>query len=52
MGGLFGGDSEDEKLELTLDGQRLKLFEIGKDVLLNTLRESLEVRVKRESGKA
>jgi hypothetical protein len=50
VGGLFGGDSEDEKLELTLDGRRLRLFEIGKDVLLNTLREKLEVRVPVKAG--
>jgi len=51
VGGLFGGDSEDEKLELTLDGRRLKLFEIGKDVMLNTLRESLQVHVNVKAGK-
>jgi hypothetical protein len=51
VGGLFGGDSEDEKLEITLDGQRLKLFEIGKDVLLNTLREKLDVHVNVKAGK-
>ena len=51
VGGLFGGDSEDEKLELTLDGQRLKLFQIGKDVVLNTLREKLDVRVTLKAGR-
>jgi hypothetical protein len=51
VGGLFGGDSEDEKLELTLDGQRLKLFQIGKDVLLNTIREKLDVRVNVKAGR-
>ncbi len=51
VGGLFGGDSEDEKLELTLDGRRLKLFEIGKDVVLNTLREKLEVHVNVKAGR-
>jgi hypothetical protein len=51
VGGLFGGDSQDEKLELTLDGQRLKLFEIGKDVLLSALREKLEVRVNVKAGR-
>jgi hypothetical protein len=50
VGGLFGGDSEDEKLELTLDGQRLKLFKIGQDVVLNTLREKLEVHVNVKAG--
>jgi hypothetical protein len=50
VGGLFGGDSEDEKLELILDGQRLKLFEVGKDVVLNTLREKLEVHVNVKAG--
>ena len=50
VGGLFGGDSEDEKLELILDGQRLKLFQVGKEVLLNTLREKLETRVNVKAG--
>jgi Protein of unknown function (DUF1592)/Protein of unknown function (DUF1588)/Protein of unknown function (DUF1585)/Protein of unknown function (DUF1587)/Protein of unknown function (DUF1595)/Cytochrome C oxidase, cbb3-type, subunit III len=51
VGGLFGGDSEDEKLELLLDGDRLKLFQIGKDVVLNTLREKLDVRVTVKAGR-
>jgi hypothetical protein len=50
VGGLFGGDSEDEKVELILDGQRLKLFQVGKEVLLNTLREKLETRVNVKAG--
>ncbi len=50
VGGLYGGDSEDEKLELLLDGERLKLFEIGKDVVLNTLREKLDVRIHVKGG--
>ena len=50
VGGLYGGDSEDEKLELLLDGDRLKLFEIGKDVVLNTLREKLDVRIHVKAG--
>ena len=51
VGGLFGGDSEDEKLELILDGQRLKLFQIGQDVVLNTLREKLDVHVNLKAGR-
>jgi hypothetical protein len=51
VGGLFGGDSQDEKLEITLDGQRLKLFEVGKDVLLSAIREKLDVRVNVKAGR-
>ncbi len=35
VSGLYGGDSEDEKLEVTIDGERVKLFKIGTDVPLS-----------------
>jgi hypothetical protein len=50
VGSLYGGDSEDEQLELTLDGQRVKLFKIGSDVPLTSLRDKNEVRVNVKAG--
>jgi hypothetical protein len=50
VGGLYGGDSEDEQLEVTLDGGRLKLFKIGTDVPLTTNRDKNEVRVPVKAG--
>jgi uncharacterized protein DUF1592/uncharacterized protein DUF1588/uncharacterized protein DUF1585/uncharacterized protein DUF1587/uncharacterized protein DUF1595/cytochrome c len=50
VGSLYGGDSEDEQLELTLDGQRVKLFRIGSDVPLTSLRDKNEVRVNVKAG--
>jgi hypothetical protein len=50
VGSLFGGDSEDEQAEVTLDGERLKVFKIGADVPLNLLRDKNEVRVTVKAG--
>jgi Protein of unknown function (DUF1592)/Protein of unknown function (DUF1588)/Protein of unknown function (DUF1585)/Protein of unknown function (DUF1587)/Protein of unknown function (DUF1595)/Planctomycete cytochrome C len=52
VGSLFGGDSEDEQLEVTLDGQRLKLFKIGngKDIALNALHDKTEIKVPVKAG--
>ena len=50
VGSLFGGDSEDEQVELSLDGQRLKLFKIGKDVPLATNRDKNEIRLTVKGG--
>ena len=50
VGSLYGGDSEDEQLELTLDGQRVKLFKIGSDVPLTSLHDKNEVRVNVKAG--
>ncbi len=52
VGSLFGGDSEDEQLEVTLDGQRLKLFKIGigKDIVLNALHDKTEIKVPVKAG--
>jgi hypothetical protein len=50
VGGLYGGDSEDEKVELLLDGERLKLFAVGKDVPLTTTHDKNEVRVSVQAG--
>jgi Protein of unknown function (DUF1592)/Protein of unknown function (DUF1588)/Protein of unknown function (DUF1585)/Protein of unknown function (DUF1587)/Protein of unknown function (DUF1595)/Planctomycete cytochrome C len=50
VGSLYGGDSEDEQLELTLDGQRVKLFKIGSDVPLTSLHDKNEVRVSVKAG--
>ena len=51
VGALFGGDSEDEQAELTLDGQRLKLYKIGKDIPLNLLHDKNEIRVPVKAGR-
>ena len=52
VGSLFGGDSEDEQIEVTLDGQRLKLFKIGagKDIALNALHDKTEIKVPVKAG--
>ncbi len=51
-GTLYGGDSDNEKLELTLDGERLKLYTFGKDIPLssNVQAEKNEVRVRVKAG--
>src|SRR5439155_16199256 len=36
VGALYGGDSEDQQIELAIDGERIKLFKIGTDVPLST----------------
>jgi len=51
VGGLYGGDSEDEQLELTVDGRRIKLFKIGTDVPLTSLHDKTEVRVPLKAGR-
>jgi hypothetical protein len=50
VSGLYGGDSEDEKLEVTIDGERVKLFKLGTDVPLSTNRDKNEVRVNVKAG--
>jgi cytochrome c551/c552 len=50
VGSLYGGDSEDEQVELTIDGQRIKLFQIGKDVPIATNRDRNEARVTVKAG--
>ncbi len=52
VGSLFGGDSEDEQLEVSLDGERLKLFKIGngKDIPLFSLKDKTEIRVPVKAG--
>jgi cytochrome c551/c552 len=50
VSGLYGGDSEDEKLELTINGEREKLFKIGTDVPLSTNKDKNEVRVTVKAG--
>src|ERR1700690_469076 len=51
VGGLYGGDSEDEQAEVLVDGARVKVFHIGKDVPIASLRDKNEVRVRRSAGK-
>jgi len=50
VSGLYGGDSEDERLEVTVDGERLKLFRIGSDVPLSTNKDKNEARVNVKAG--
>jgi len=50
VGGLYGGDSEDEQAELLIDGARVKVFRIGKDVPIASLRDRNEVRVPVKAG--
>src|SRR5580692_4382499 len=50
VSGLYGGDSEDEKLEVTIDGERVKLFQLGSDVPLSTNKDKNEVRITTKAG--
>src|SRR5262245_11909272 len=50
VGSLYGGDSESERIELTIDGERIKLFQIGKDVPIATNRDRNETRVLVKAG--
>jgi mono/diheme cytochrome c family protein len=50
VGALYGGDSPDEQLELTIDGERVKLFKIGTDIPISTTRDKTEVRVPVKAG--
>src|SRR3989442_1029731 len=50
VGSLYGGDSEDEQAELSIDGERIKLFKIGADVPVATNRDRNEVRVTVKAG--
>ncbi len=50
VGGLYGGDSEDEQAEVLVDGARVKVFKIGKDVPIASLRDKNEVRVPVTAG--
>jgi cytochrome c551/c552 len=52
VGTLYGGDSENEQVELTLDGVRVKLYQIGKDIPLtaNVQAEKNEVRMPIKAG--
>ena len=49
---LYGGDAPNELVELTLDGSRIKLYEIGKDIPLtaNVQSDKNEVRVSVKAG--
>jgi Protein of unknown function (DUF1592)/Protein of unknown function (DUF1588)/Protein of unknown function (DUF1585)/Protein of unknown function (DUF1587)/Protein of unknown function (DUF1595)/Planctomycete cytochrome C len=50
VGGLYGGDSPDEQLEVTIDGARIKLFKMVTDVPLTSLHDRNEVRVTVKAG--
>ena len=50
VGGLYGGDSEDEQAEVLIDGAKVKVFRIGKDVPIASLRDKNEVRIAVKAG--
>ncbi len=52
IGTLYGGDSQNEQIELTIDGARIKLYQIGKDIPLtaNVQADKNEVRVPMRAG--
>jgi hypothetical protein len=52
VGTLYGGDAANEKAELTLDGVRIKLYEIGQDIPLaaNVQADKNEVRLTVKAG--
>jgi hypothetical protein len=52
VGTLYGGDAQNEAVELTLDGERIKLYEIGKDIPLtaNVQADKNEVRINVKAG--
>src|SRR5438067_1855056 len=53
VGALYGGDSENEQIELSIDGARVKLYQIGKDIPLtsNVQADKNEVRVPLKAGR-
>ena len=52
VGTLYGGDADKEQVELTIDGARIKLYEVGKDVPLavNVQADKNEVRLPVKAG--
>src|SRR5467141_2354776 len=52
VGTLYGGDSENEQVELSIDGTRVRLYQIGKDIPLtkNVQADRNEVRVAVKAG--
>src|SRR6266487_4394337 len=52
VGTLYGGDAENEQIELTIDGARVKLYQIGKDIPLttNVQADKNDVRVAVKAG--
>jgi hypothetical protein len=52
VGTLYGGDAENEQVELTVDGARVKLYEVGKDIPLtaNVQADRNEVRIPVKAG--
>jgi cytochrome c551/c552 len=53
VGTLYGGDAENEQVELTIDGARVKLYQIGKDIPLtaNVQADKNEVVVTVKGGR-
>src|SRR5437016_7797318 len=52
VGTLYGGDSENEQVELSIDGTRLKLYQVGKDIPFtrNVQADKNEVRLAVKAG--
>jgi hypothetical protein len=49
-GGLYGAGRKDEKLEVLLDGERIKLYDLSKDIPQNTSQEKNEIRLQVKAG--
>jgi len=50
VGSLYGGDSLDEHLELTLDGKRLALYSVGKEIPINIAHDNMSIKVSVKAG--
>jgi uncharacterized protein DUF1592/uncharacterized protein DUF1588/uncharacterized protein DUF1585/uncharacterized protein DUF1587/uncharacterized protein DUF1595/cytochrome c len=49
-GGLYGGERKGEQLEVLLDGERIKLYDLDTDIPQNTSQEKNEIRLKVGAG--
>jgi hypothetical protein len=50
VGSLYGGDSEGEQVEVTVDGERLKTYKVGTEVPLNVFRDKNDIHVTLKAG--
>jgi len=49
-GGLYGGERKGEQLEVLLDGERIKLYDLDTDIPQTTAQEKNELRLKVTAG--
>src|ERR1035438_8382391 len=49
-GGLYGGERKGEQLEVLLDGERIKLYNLDTDIPQTTSQEKNEIRMKVAAG--